>query len=658
MDRFIEHNKHWQSPEIFAEQDPHLYILKKRSLVYQPDLIYELPYVIPGIYTLSGGRQIGKTTLLKQWMKYLVLEKLFKASDIFFMTGEIISDQISLIQLVKQYMEEQESKSQFSSPVRILIIDEVNYIKNWDQGIKYLADLGTFENVVVILTGSDTSFIKEARMRFPGRRGKADNVDFHLSPLSFFEFIRLKYTNGITLSSGLLLKEFESNYLKHGGFLIAINDYEKNQKIELATYRTYSDWVRGDFLKRGKQESYLIEVLRAIIKTYGTQVTWNSLADHTSISHHDTVRLYVELLESMDVLFIQNALREDKLAAAPKTAKKIIFKDTFMYHALREWALPNHMQDNNIFPSLVESCVVSHYQRFYPCYYIKNEGEVDLAYVHEDQFFPVEVKWRKQIRTKDLKQISKYKKNGLILNQTVDDGTLNDISTRFLPTHLYNFYIRERLEQITKDGLKEIFVKEQVKIIETLLGRKSQLYELDLVGIFKPPINGFAYAFGLDRSKKYKEIAIEDARDENKPIENRFFASFAFVTYLLKENSLKEIDTPHEGCLILYFNAGIPKHAGIVKSNDLMESPYIESKWGNFQALFFHGIWDVPRSYGNKIKYYALPSWEEIEACFIRYCRIVLTHNQITQNMLTSLRIRPGVLWVVFFYNFVPFLFL
>lgn len=59
MDRFIEHNKHWQSPEIFSEHDPHLYILKKHNLVYEPDLIYELPYAISGIYTLSGGRQIG-----------------------------------------------------------------------------------------------------------------------------------------------------------------------------------------------------------------------------------------------------------------------------------------------------------------------------------------------------------------------------------------------------------------------------------------------------------------------------------------------------------------------------------------------------------------------------------------------------------------------
>lgn len=532
------------------------------------------------------------------------------------MTGEIISDHVSLIQLIRQYLNEQESKRQSSSFLRVLIIDEVNYIKNWDQGIKYLADSGAFENVVVMLTGSDTTFIKEARMRFPGRRGKADKADFHLFPLSLFEFIRLKYKNNSAPHPDLLFKEFENNYLKHGGFLTAINDYEKNQKIDLATYRTYSDWVRGDFLKRDKLESYLTEVLRAIIKTYGAQVTWNSLTDHTSIKHHDTVRLYVELLESMDVLFIQNALLEDKLTAAPKKAKKIIFKDPFMYHSLREWVLPNQKQDNDLVPSLVESCVISHYQRFYPCYYIKAEGEVDLAYIHKDQFFPVEIKWRKQIRTKDLKQIGKYKKNGLILNQTIVDGNLNDIPTRFLPMHLYNFYIRERLGQIAPESMqKEILDEEQIRIIEILLGRKSEIYNFPLIEFFTLyPINGFAYAFGLDKSRLYVEIAKEDTYKKNGN-----FVSSQFVTYLLQKNILKELDKKYDGCLILYFDENTPKHAGIV---NLTDPPFIESKWGSFQVLFFHEVWDVPIHYGNIIKYYALPDLEEIERYFIEYCNL------------------------------------
>ena len=37
------------------------------------------------------------------------------------------------------------------------------------------------------------------------------------------------------------------------------------------------------------------------------------------------------------------------------------------------------------------------------------EGEVDVAYVDKNRFWPIEVKWRNQMRAKDLKQITKYK---------------------------------------------------------------------------------------------------------------------------------------------------------------------------------------------------------------------------------------------------------
>jgi hypothetical protein len=42
---------------------------------------------------------------------------------------------------------------------------------------------------------------------------------------------------------------------------------------------------------------------------------------------------------------------------------------------------------------VAEACTVSHFRRFYPKYYIKEEGEVDIAYVDGGRFWPVEIKW-------------------------------------------------------------------------------------------------------------------------------------------------------------------------------------------------------------------------------------------------------------------------
>ena len=60
------------------------------------------------------------------------------------------------------------------------MLDEITYIRDWDKVIKYAADSGLLERTILMLTGSDALLIQEARMRFPGRRGKSSIVDFHL----------------------------------------------------------------------------------------------------------------------------------------------------------------------------------------------------------------------------------------------------------------------------------------------------------------------------------------------------------------------------------------------------------------------------------------------------------------------------------------------
>lgn len=178
--------------------------------------------------------------------------------------------------------------------------------------------------------------------------------------------------------------------------------------------------------KRGKQEHLLRELLGALLAQYGSQVTWQSLTGMTSINHHQTISDYIDLLQAMDAVFVQHAIIEDKLVAAPKKAKKILFTDPFIYHSVRSWVHPSadpfgdQIQPLLATPEqvgrLVESVVVTHFRRYFPCYYIKAKGEVDLAYVHGKAFHPVEIKWTGQIRPGELKQIAKYRR-GLILGK-------------------------------------------------------------------------------------------------------------------------------------------------------------------------------------------------------------------------------------------------
>ena len=430
---------HLESVTEFSKLDANLRRLYAEPYIFRSDLLEKLPTKTPGIYTLGGGRQIGKTTLLKQWVERL-LEQPVLPQSVFFFSGEMIDDHHALYRLVKDQL----ASMPFSSQgLKFILIDEVTYIREWDKAIKFLADTGELESVIVLLTGSDLLLMEEARKRFPGRRGMSDIVDFHYYPLSFKEFVDLK-TGEKTKPKDCY--PYLEDYLIHGGFMTAINDHAKNNKISTATLATYADWIRGDISKHNKQEHYLRDIILGIIEHYGSQISWDDLSKKLTINHTSTIADYMNLLVSMDACFIQYALLEDKLAAAPKKRKKVIFNDPFIYHAMAAWLEPSLFSyEQQIVPilsnsqgqsKLIEAVVISHFRRYAPTYYIKSEGEVDVAYVRNKKFWPVEIKWRNQQRPNDLKQILKYP-NGVIYAKTQQIGKIENTAILPLPDALY-----------------------------------------------------------------------------------------------------------------------------------------------------------------------------------------------------------------------------
>jgi len=452
--RFRAHNTHIESPSAFHERDPNLNELRKLPIVYRYPVLESMPAGKPGIYSMTGGRQIGKTTVLKQWMADL-LESGVAPERITYMTGELIDDHHMLVRLLSNLLEDSLSGLQY------ILLDEITYISDWVRGVKFLVDAGVLRTSVLMLTGSDSVLIREARASLPGRRGPSDFVDYHLYPLTLLECAEL---NGVEvpgeirrgekgeLRSASLPADFVDGlsglfeeYLIHGGYLTAINDLQIHGEIRAATLSTYGDWIRGDVLKRGKQERFLAEILRGVLKRYGTQITWNNLCKDMSIEHPATVADYVDLLERMDVLFVQRALREDRLSPAPKKARKVYVSDPFIFHAMRHWLDPGgDPYRNQIAPLLadpewkakvVEACAVTHFRRFFPTCYIKADGEVDIACIENRRFWPVEIKWTGQIRPKDLKQIRKYH-NARILSSIVGQDTIHGIVNEYLPLAL------------------------------------------------------------------------------------------------------------------------------------------------------------------------------------------------------------------------------
>jgi len=443
-DELTIHNLFKDSTERFLREDPNLRRAAKQPFTYVSPLINVLNFQQPGVFMLTGGRQVGKTTLLKQWIAKLLTDGSIAPDRIIFMAGELIRDDAELRHVITAELPHQEG-------LQIIIIDEVNYVKDWDKAVKFLADSGALDQTALLLSGSDSAILREAMKRFAGRRGKASQVDFVFHPLNFAETVLLKEPSlknvidtcrksGSTVDTpeySQNLPRLESlfeEYLQHGGYLTAISDWIRLGKIETATFRTYADWLRGDILKHNKQEKYLFEILRGILRTYASQASWISLSKDLSIEHHKTVSDYTTILEDMHAVRIVAALAEHKLDAAPKKAKKLYFQDPFIFHTA-EYMTESQRHDAQ--PALAETAAVMHYSRMYEkTFYIKGDkGEVDIAYIQGNRFFPVEVKWSRNIRPEELKQIMCYS-NGLILGRVQDTRSIMGIPCVPLIRHL------------------------------------------------------------------------------------------------------------------------------------------------------------------------------------------------------------------------------
>ena len=72
-----------------------------------------------------------------------------------------------------------------------------------------------------------------------------------------------------------------------------------------------------------------------------------------------------------------------------------------------------------------------------------------------------------------------------------------------------------------------------------------------------------------------------------------------FVSYLM-EQFMNEIDPSEasDGDIVIYFCNKKPKHAG------KFHSGYIISKWGIQSHLWRHGLYEVPISYGNEVRFF------------------------------------------------------
>ncbi len=424
------HNSFRLDKDNFNTLDPHLKALAQLKYQYSPDWWTELNLHTPGIYILTGGRQIGKSTSCKLLIQHCLSQNILPANQIAYLSCDEIFDAKTFGQTLRAII------NSFKGQLFLMIIDEVTYVKEWDRVIKALADEGAFSNGACVLTGSDTLILKEAAMRFPGRRGNAKQVDFHLYPLAFADYVNLIAPNDKHNSAQLALRL--NDYLQCGGYLRAINDLAMHGSISESTYMTYEQWIRGDFLSRNKNEEYLLLVLRALLTVGVSQVSFSALTQKIGLISKETCIDYCRLLERMDILFNLQAYDQNKKQGFPRKNRKFHLFDPFIFHTISRWlqrdGLMNYGESE---PTIVEACVASHCYRKDKTYYFKGQGEVDVIWLHDNRTQAIAVKWASQLRPNDLKMLSNFK-DRVILTKHTTKGKFDHTDSISVADFLYN----------------------------------------------------------------------------------------------------------------------------------------------------------------------------------------------------------------------------
>ena len=391
-----------QNPWWYGEKDRKYEEWEESPVRWIPPIIEEFDFKPFSLNFLVGPRQVGKTTALKIYIHKFLLPK-SNPKSIFYFSCEELTDFKELGEVLDNYIAFKEANKIKSS---FIILDEISFVEDWHRAVKARIDKGLFKNDVIIISGSASLEILKQKEYFPGRRGTGKDIKFY--PLSFANYVFcLKNLQTLKedienvekamlankIHSPILLQLF-SNYLLTGGFPLPIIEFFSKRKISYETRKVYIDWLKNDFRKLKRNESYMKEILAYIINSQATPVSWLNISRETSIASPHTAQAYVEDLKDLFIVEILNFISPESKILFRKN-KKIHITDPFLYKTISEFTKAEENEG-----ALLEAVVATHLARNYETFYWKNKSEVDVVVKLDKKQIGVEVKrtsggWRK-----------------------------------------------------------------------------------------------------------------------------------------------------------------------------------------------------------------------------------------------------------------------
>ena len=343
------------------------------GIVQRPVILEQLKKHLPSkeILFITGLRRVGKTTLLKLLIKYLIEEKEIKPSCIFYISlDDYHFSKSSVLELIEEYRKTQ--KISFKEKV-YLFLDEIAYKENYEQQLKNLCD---GQNVKVYTSSSSASILKSKKPFLTGRSSILEVL-----PLDFQEYLDFKQIKIAKADKHLLEKYFE-DYLKTGGLPEYVLHSNVEYLKELVNDIIYKDIVA--FYKI-KTPSILKDFFMLLMERAGKVASINKLARILNISP-DTAKRYLQMFADTYLIYLVSRYgKTNEMILAPKKVYAADLGIRTFFTGFRDKG------------SLFENYVFLKIKNKNPQYIYENGSEID--FLTEDKIL-IEVKYKSEMPEK------------------------------------------------------------------------------------------------------------------------------------------------------------------------------------------------------------------------------------------------------------------
>lgn len=285
-------------------------------------------FILPNIINkqvvfLTGLRRIGKTSLMKLCIKYLINEKkinplhiLYVSMDDFLFIGKSIIDIVESFKIIHKIKNEEQV---------YLFLDEITFVDEYELQLKNLYDKG---NSKIFASSSSASLLQKQKGHLTGR-----SITLEVLPLSFEMYLYFKNIV-ITKADEHLKETYFKDYLLTGGIPEYVLTNDAVYINELMDNIIYKDIAAVNGIRQIKQ---LKDYFLLLMERSGKTMSINKVAKVLGVST-ETSKRYFDMF--CDTFIVNPVTRFGKLNEQLVSPKKIYCCDTGIrtfYTGERDW---------------------------------------------------------------------------------------------------------------------------------------------------------------------------------------------------------------------------------------------------------------------------------------------------------------------------------